>query len=51
MKSDYYKFCLSAYRSEYTRSFRALTKEYKDREVPESKMDDFDREAKIMADK
>lgn len=49
MRNDYYKFCLSAYKSEYSRSIRMLTKGYKDSEVPESKMDDFDREAQKSA--
>lgn len=49
MKKDYYKFCLSAYRNEYARSFQELSKEYKGRDLPESKMDDFDRESQKSA--
>ena len=49
MKDNCYKFCLNAYKNEYARSFRTLTKGYKDREVPESKLDDFDREAQKSA--
>ena len=49
MKDNCYKFCLNAYKNEYARSFRTLTKGYKDREVPESKLDDFDREPSIHA--
>lgn len=49
MSNDYYKFCLNSYRTEYARCFRALTKAYKGREVPESKMDDYDREAQKSA--
>ena len=49
MDNDHYKFCLNAYRTEYSRSYRALTKEYRSREIPESKADDFDREAQKSA--
>ena len=49
MKENCYKFCLSAYKNEYSRSLRALTKEYNGREVPESKKDDLDREAQKSA--
>ena len=49
MNNEYYKFCLSAYRNEYARSYRTLTKEYKGQEVPKSKADDFDREAQKSA--
>ncbi len=44
-----YKFCLSAYKNEYTRILRVLTKKYQDGKVPENKMEDFDREAQKSA--
>ncbi|MBP3776548.1 MAG: hypothetical protein J6I37_06140 [Prevotella sp.] len=49
MIKDYYKYCLNTYRSEYTRSLRALKKEYKGHEIPQNKMDDFDRESQKSA--
>ena len=49
MNNDYYKFCLSAYKSEYARCIRSLTKEHKKATIPDSKMDDFDREAQKSA--
>lgn len=49
MNNDHYKFCLNAYKTEYARSYRILIKEYKGREVPASKVDNFDREAQKSA--
>ena len=49
MNNDCYKFCLNAYKTEYSRSYRSLTKEYKGKDVPESKADDFGREAQKSA--
>lgn len=49
MTNDYYKFCLSTYQTEYSRSYRTLTKEYKGSEVPDRKADEFDREAQKSA--
>ena len=49
MKDNCYKFCLSAYKNEYSRSLRELTKGYKGRKVSEKKQEDFDREAQKSA--
>jgi hypothetical protein len=49
MKENCYKFCLSAYKNEYSRSLRELTKGYKGRKVSDSKMVSFDREAQKSA--
>lgn len=49
MKEICYKFCLSAYKNEYSRCLRALTKEHKSWDLSESKKDDFDREAQKSA--
>ena len=49
MKDHYYKFCLSAYKNEYSRSFRELTKGYKGRKVSEKKKEAIDREAQKSA--
>lgn len=49
MNTDCYKFCLNAYRTEYSRSLRQLKKEHDGKKVSETMLDDLDREAQKSA--
>lgn len=46
---EYYDYCLTAYKSAYSKAYKAMMSEYEGKNVTEKMSDEFDRESQKMA--